>query len=211
MLYLDELGEFPRSTLEVLRQPLEEETVTIARAAGTHTFPARSTVKILTKAAATALSALLLTAVTATSALAALALPDASITPNATATTNAQEVCARAYAHAHRPPRNDPSWRAMVRDVRRNYHVARGTYQNYRIDHLVPIELGGAGGDERNLWAQPTAESILKDQVEDALQRAVCREHRIPLVQAQAEIARDWRHTSVGEPANLLHAYFEDQ
>jgi hypothetical protein len=79
------------------------------------------------------------------------------------------------------------------------------------IASLVPIELGGAGGDERNLWAQPTAESILKDRVEDALQRAVCREHRIPLVQAQAEIARDWRHTSVGEPANLPHAYVEDQ
>jgi magnesium chelatase family protein len=43
VLYLDELGEFPRSTLEVLRQPLEEGAVTIARAAGTHTFPARFT------------------------------------------------------------------------------------------------------------------------------------------------------------------------
>lgn len=43
VLYLDELGEFPRSTLEVLRQPLEEGTVTIARAAGTHSFPARFT------------------------------------------------------------------------------------------------------------------------------------------------------------------------
>ena len=43
VLYLDELGEFPRSTLEVLRQPLEEGVVTIARAAGTITFPARFT------------------------------------------------------------------------------------------------------------------------------------------------------------------------
>jgi magnesium chelatase family protein len=43
VLYLDELAEFPRSTLEVLRQPLEEGTVTIARAAGTHMFPARFT------------------------------------------------------------------------------------------------------------------------------------------------------------------------
>jgi magnesium chelatase family protein len=43
VLYLDELAEFSRATLEVLRQPLEEGTVTIARAAGTHTFPARFT------------------------------------------------------------------------------------------------------------------------------------------------------------------------
>jgi magnesium chelatase family protein len=41
VLYLDELGEFPRSTLEVLRQPLEEGMVTIARASATLTFPAR--------------------------------------------------------------------------------------------------------------------------------------------------------------------------
>ena len=43
VLYLDELGEFPRATLEVLRQPLEEGAVTIARAAGTMTFLARFT------------------------------------------------------------------------------------------------------------------------------------------------------------------------
>jgi magnesium chelatase family protein len=43
VLYLDELGEFSRATLEVLRQPIEEGAVTIARAAGTLTFPARFT------------------------------------------------------------------------------------------------------------------------------------------------------------------------
>lgn len=41
VLFLDELPEFTRSAIEVMRQPLEEGIVTIARAAGTFTYPAR--------------------------------------------------------------------------------------------------------------------------------------------------------------------------
>ena len=41
MLFLDELPQFPRSVLEVMRQPLEDGTVCIARAAMSLTFPAR--------------------------------------------------------------------------------------------------------------------------------------------------------------------------
>ncbi|HVC19298.1 MAG TPA: YifB family Mg chelatase-like AAA ATPase [Vicinamibacterales bacterium] len=41
VLFLDEMPEFDRRVLEVLRQPIEEGAVTIARAARTAVFPAR--------------------------------------------------------------------------------------------------------------------------------------------------------------------------
>jgi magnesium chelatase family protein len=41
ILFLDELPEFARSTLEALRQPLESGVVHVARAKGSVTFPAR--------------------------------------------------------------------------------------------------------------------------------------------------------------------------
>ncbi|MHC4552982.1 MAG: YifB family Mg chelatase-like AAA ATPase [Planctomycetota bacterium] len=41
ILFLDEFAEFPRNVLEMIRQPLEEGTVTVSRAKGTLQFPAQ--------------------------------------------------------------------------------------------------------------------------------------------------------------------------
>lgn len=42
VLFLDELTEFQKTTLEILRQPLEDKKVCIARMGGTYTFPANT-------------------------------------------------------------------------------------------------------------------------------------------------------------------------
>ena len=40
VLFLDEIAEFSRSTLDALRQPMEDKRVTISRVNGTNTYPA---------------------------------------------------------------------------------------------------------------------------------------------------------------------------
>jgi magnesium chelatase family protein len=39
-LFFDELTEFPREVLEVLRQPIEDKTINISRVSGTIQYPA---------------------------------------------------------------------------------------------------------------------------------------------------------------------------
>src|SRR5438874_7864782 len=56
-VFLDELPEFKREVLEVLRQPLEDGQLTISRAAASLTYPARCT---LVAAMSTSCSPLLL-------------------------------------------------------------------------------------------------------------------------------------------------------
>ena len=66
-----------------------------------------------------------------------------------------------------------------------------GPPSQYEYDHLVPLELGGASNDPRNLWPEPGASPNPKDELEDRLHSMVCS-GEIGLVAAQRQIARNW-------------------
>jgi hypothetical protein len=57
--------------------------------------------------------------------------------------------------------------------------------------HLVPLELGGAVNDPRNLWPEPGASPNPKDAVEDDLRAKVC-DGQMTLAQAQRAITTNW-------------------
>ncbi len=85
----------------------------------------------------------------------------------------------------------------------------RGSPRGYEYDHLIPLELGGAPNDPRNLWPEPGASPNPKDAVEYRLREDVCG-GAILLATAQQEIARAWvsayRAARVARSAELLRS-----
>jgi hypothetical protein len=66
-----------------------------------------------------------------------------------------------------------------------------GPISGYEYDHFVPLELGGAVNDPRNLWPEPGASPNPKDAVEDELNQKVC-DRQLTLAQAQRAITSNW-------------------
>jgi hypothetical protein len=67
----------------------------------------------------------------------------------------------------------------------------RGSASDYEYDHFVPLELGGATNDRRNLWPEPGASPNPKDKVEDYLNGEVC-DGKLTLSRAQHLIVTSW-------------------
>jgi hypothetical protein len=61
----------------------------------------------------------------------------------------------------------------------------------YEYDHLIPLELGGATNDARNLWPEPGGVPNLKDKVDNDLHNKVCN-GAMSLGRAQRIVAVDW-------------------
>jgi hypothetical protein len=120
-------------------------------------------------------------------------LPDPRCTPGAmsravTPATIRSTICTAGYTEKIRPPESvtEPEKKASMAA-----YGDTGPLHAYEYDHLIPLELGGAANDERNLWPEPGASPNPKDRLENRLRELVC-DGRMPLRSAQRQIARNW-------------------
>jgi len=82
----------------------------------------------------------------------------------------------------------------MERQVFSRYHIPWRRRSEFKIDHLIPIALGGADNVE-NLWPQSLSVrpySPLRKELLTQRLLAEIAEGKLTLAQAQKEIAEDW-------------------
>jgi hypothetical protein len=83
---------------------------------------------------------------------------------------------------------------AMEQKIFARYHLPWGWRARYKIDHLIPVELGGADTID-NLWPQKIQArpygAERKEMLTEVLLEKV-RAGKMTLAQAQEEIRRDW-------------------
>jgi len=126
-----------------------------------------------------------------------LPLPDPACTPGAlnpdvTQATIDQTICVSGWTSTIRPPTSytNPLKQQGITD----YGYTDTTLADYEEDHFLPLELGGAPRDPKNLWPEPhygTDTADNKDRVENAVKNAVCA-GQVSLNDAQQAMLTNW-------------------
>jgi hypothetical protein len=122
-------------------------------------------------------------------------LSDLRCTPGAsnravTQSTIDRTICVHGWTATQRPSSGVTESEKLA--SMRGYGVHRSPHQ-YEYDHLIPLELGGATNDARNLWPEPGTVPNKKDKVENYLHAKVC-DGAVSLARAQRLVALDWVH-----------------
>jgi hypothetical protein len=131
-----------------------------------------------------------------------------ALDPRVTEDAVKQTICDATFLEALQP---SIAYADATKDRMRTRQRLPGRSDNYQLDHLVPLELGGSATSPRNLWLQPYGDashplvatdkwpddgSVLpgahqKDEVETRLKNDVC-DGRTTLKEAQDKIRTDW-------------------
>lgn len=129
--------------------------------------------------------------------------------PRVTQANIGETICRPGYSRAARPAYavTGPLKRRMMDSQHPGEPMSA-----YELDHLIPISLGGAPLDARDLWLQPRegqANAGDKNVLAYVLWRLVC-ERRVPLEVAQTAISRDWTkaYETYATPENVARYHF---
>ena len=127
--------------------------------------------------------------------------PNPSCTPGAlnpavTQATIDQTICVEGWTATVRPPE---SITEQEKATSMAAYGDTGSPGDYEYDHFVPLELGGATNDPRNLWPEPGASPNPKDTVENELRQQVC-DGQMTLAEARREIVTNW--VRLAQPAS---------
>ena len=118
-----------------------------------------------------------------------LMFPRLDLTPGDVLTTDANIVCVSGYASS---VRKVPE--SLKRTVFLSYGITKRLGDDWEIDHLISLELGGSNSI-RNLWPESGSTQPLnyhiKDRLENAMHDLVCN-GQITLQEAQRGIATNW-------------------
>jgi hypothetical protein len=122
--------------------------------------------------------------------LAALAADLPPLNPDVTQWTIAVTICAPGWTRTIRPMAS--TMKTIKADMLARISEPMERRNQYELDHLVPLVLGGHPTDRRNLALQPIAEARKKDAIETCLSSLVCQ-GKIDLEDAQSAIWENWR------------------
>ena len=114
---------------------------------------------------------------------------DLAFNPAVTQETIGATICIRGWTKTVRPPVSYTNL-ITIRLIH-ELEIPEELLVDFELDHRIPLALGGAPSDPRNLELQPWDEAGEKDRIEACLSRAVCA-GTITLDEARRRIWADW-------------------
>jgi hypothetical protein len=119
----------------------------------------------------------------------AVVLPIRSITPgalnpNVRQGTIRRTICKAGWTAKVRPP---VSYTNTLKAKQMPIYELGGSPSLYEEDHLIPLELGGAPRNPKNLWPESRTQAKKSDPLETKLKRQVCK-RQITLARARTAI-----------------------
>jgi hypothetical protein len=94
------------------------------------------------------------------------------LNPSVRQSTIGKTICKSGWTKTIRPP---TSYTNAVKIKQMVQYGETGSPSEYEEDHFIPLELGGAPKNPKNLWPEPHSQSKITDPLETKLKRQVCK------------------------------------